>query len=232
MCDRDLMKLEVEAGPYEVQTNERIIAVMLICGWNVRAWTLLESTRGRRRIHVLCKNNTVISVMKALDVVHQRGRIDLANLTLTSQHMLPWFDRLNSSISGYDPDLLPLGVPEATLLLFNRHPSRHGDVVVIWTLHTYSSIRKIFGSMYGRHYKSFQLGIYSRMPLGCNISLAFAGLRANLAVPTLFGLSHRQLYRNIEHFLLWGTFLMERVLDAVVSIAVGHSQQFGKPSSS
>lgn len=136
ICDRDLMELEVESGPNEVQSYERIIAVMLVCDWNVRAWTLLESMRGRRRIHVLCKNNTVISVMKALDVVHQRGHIDLANLTLTSQHMLPWLDRSDSSIPGYDPDLLPLGIPEATLLLFNRHASRNGDDIVIWTLLT------------------------------------------------------------------------------------------------
>ena len=63
--------------------------------------------------------------------------INLANLTLASQHMLPWEDRLNSSIPGYDPDLLPLGVAEATLLLFNRHASRNGDNIVIWTLPTY-----------------------------------------------------------------------------------------------
>lgn len=136
ICDRDLMELEVEAGPNEVQSYERIIATMLVCDWNVRAWTLLESMRGRRRIHVLCKNNTVVSVKKALDVVHQRGHIDLASLTLTSQHMMPWLDRSDSSIPGYDPDLLPLRIPEATLLLVNRHASRNGDDVVIWTLLT------------------------------------------------------------------------------------------------
>lgn len=136
ICDRDLMELEVEAGPNEVQSYERIIATMLVCDWNVRAWTLLESMRGRRRIHVLCKNNTVVSVKKALDVVHQRGHVDLATLTLTSQHMMPWLDRSDSSIPGYDPDLLPLKIPEATLLLVNRHASRNGDDVVIWTLLT------------------------------------------------------------------------------------------------
>ena len=136
ICDRDLMELEVEAGPNEVQSYERIIATMLVCDWNVRAWTLLESMRGRRRIHVLCKNNMVISVKKALDIVHEHGHIDLATLTLTSQHMLPWLDRSDDSIPGYDPDLLPLGIPEATLLLANRHASRDGDDVVIWTLLT------------------------------------------------------------------------------------------------
>ncbi|KAF7508184.1 hypothetical protein GJ744_009481 [Endocarpon pusillum] len=136
ICDRDLMELEVEGGTNEVQSYESIIATMLVCDWNVRAWTLLESIRGRRHIYVLCKNNTVISVKKALDVVHQRGHIDLATLALTSQHMLPWLDRLSSSVPGYDPDLLPLRIPEATLLLVNRHASRSGDDVVIWTLLT------------------------------------------------------------------------------------------------
>ncbi|ERF68612.1 hypothetical protein EPUS_07173 [Endocarpon pusillum Z07020] len=136
ICDRDLMELEVEAGPNEVQSYESIVATMLVCDWNVRAWTLLESMRGRRHIYVLCKNDTVISVKKALDVVHQRGHIDLATLALTAQHMLPWLDRLSSSVPGYDPDLLPLGIPEATLLLVNRHASRSGDDVVIWTLLT------------------------------------------------------------------------------------------------
>lgn len=136
ICDRDLMELEVEAGINEVQSYERIIATMLVCDWNVRAWTLLESMRGRRGIHVLCKNDTVVSVKKAIELVHQHGHIDLVTLTLTSQHMLPWLDRLNSSIPSYDPDLLPLGIPEATILLINRHASRKGDDIVIWTLLT------------------------------------------------------------------------------------------------
>lgn len=136
ICDCDLMELEVDTGIDEVRSYERIIATMLVCDWNVRAWTLLESMRGRRHIHVLCKNETVVSVKKALEVVHQHGHIDLATLALTSQHMLPWLDRLDSSIPGYDPDLLPLGISEATLLLVNRHASRNGDDIVIWTLLT------------------------------------------------------------------------------------------------
>ncbi|KAF2102699.1 hypothetical protein NA57DRAFT_71686 [Rhizodiscina lignyota] len=133
ICDRDLMELEVEHGPNEVSTYERIIAVMLVCDWNVRAWTLLESMRGRRHIHVLCKDEAVVSVQKALEVVHQRGNVDLATLVLTSQHMLPWLDRVKI-VDYYDPDNSPLDISEATLLLVNRHASRPGDDVVIWTL--------------------------------------------------------------------------------------------------
>lgn len=136
ICDRDLMKLEVEAGPNEVQSYERIIAIMLVCDWNVRAWTLLESMRGRRHIHILCKNDTVVSVNKALNVVHQRGHIDLATLTVTSEYLIPWLEKRDSSNPSHDLDMLPLPVPEATLLLVNRHASRNGDDVVIWTLLT------------------------------------------------------------------------------------------------
>jgi hypothetical protein len=134
ICDRDLMDIDVEESPNETKTYQTILAVLLVCDWNVRAWTFLESMRGRRHVHVLCKNDKVVSVKRALEVVHKFGYIDIAVLVFTSQHLLPWLDRSGPSIPGYDPDLLPLPIPEATCLLVNRHASRPGDDVVIWTL--------------------------------------------------------------------------------------------------
>lgn len=85
--DQDLMKIDITALTMEIR--ESILAVLLVCDWNVRAWTLLESMRGRNNIHLLCKRNQVICFQELLRTVHQEGRIDIAILFLTSQHLLP-----------------------------------------------------------------------------------------------------------------------------------------------
>ncbi|KAA6415777.1 MAG: hypothetical protein FRX48_00495 [Lasallia pustulata] len=50
------------------------------CDWNVRAWTMLEATRGSRAIHLQCKDDRTISLTDILRKVHQEGAIDLAVL--------------------------------------------------------------------------------------------------------------------------------------------------------
>lgn len=134
ICDRDLMEIEITEGPEKLHIYETILAVILVCDWNIRSWTFLESMRGRRRIHVLCKNEVVVSLRDVLEVVHESGRIDIAILAFTSEHLLPWQDIGDASIPEYDPDLQPIRVSEATSFLVNRHASRPGDDIVIWTL--------------------------------------------------------------------------------------------------
>lgn len=87
VCDRDLMKVDINALTMELR--ESILSILLVCDWNVRAWTLLEAMRGRNNIHLLCKGNQVICFKKLLRSVHQEGRIDIATLFLTSQHLIP-----------------------------------------------------------------------------------------------------------------------------------------------
>jgi hypothetical protein len=62
---------------------------VLVCDWNVRAWTLLEAIRGRRSIYLLCKYNKVLSLRETLEIVHREGSISLSILFLTAQHLLP-----------------------------------------------------------------------------------------------------------------------------------------------
>lgn len=117
--------------------------------------------RGRRHIHVLCKHEQVVSVRKALEVVYEEDSVDLAILTFTSQHMLPWLDRFDASIPGWDPDLFPLEIPEATCFLVNRHASRPGDDVVIWSLLAGSKPFfdiKSFWREASRHFLEFRIG--------------------------------------------------------------------------
>jgi hypothetical protein len=88
--------------PNKVKVYETIIAVLLVCDWNLRVWTLLKSMRGRRKIYVLCKNENIVSLKEVLEVVHISGRIDVAVLAFTFQYLLPWRDQVDSSIPGYN----------------------------------------------------------------------------------------------------------------------------------
>lgn len=111
---------------------------MLVCDWNIRAWTLLEAIRGRQNIHILCKFNQVLSLRETLETVCREGSIDLAILFLTAQHLLPpevsqdeWF------LAKLLSDLKAQGFvsfEEASSLLSHRQASRPGDDVVIWSL--------------------------------------------------------------------------------------------------
>jgi hypothetical protein len=48
ICDKDLMAIDIE--PLNVEVQESILATVLVCDWNVRAWTLLEALRDRRNL--------------------------------------------------------------------------------------------------------------------------------------------------------------------------------------
>jgi hypothetical protein len=130
ICDRDLMSIKVTDAPLPISTSEKIISTLLVCDWNVRAWTLLESMRGRKHIYILCKNDAIVSVREVLEIVYSKGCIDIAILTLTSQHLVPW--RIGDEDSGKEMDVID--IPEATAILSHRHASRPGDDIVIWSL--------------------------------------------------------------------------------------------------
>ncbi|KAL9092604.1 MAG: hypothetical protein Q9165_004408 [Trypethelium subeluteriae] len=127
VCDRDTMDIDLEDGTDWVQLAERLLVTLLVCDWNVRAWTLLESMRGRNQIYVLCKNDAILSVRDIIETVHGYGFIDIAILALSGRHLLP-------SQSPRDSEMDPIEVPEATGVLSYRHASRPGDDIVIWSL--------------------------------------------------------------------------------------------------
>ncbi|KAF8864012.1 hypothetical protein BDZ45DRAFT_614759 [Acephala macrosclerotiorum] len=148
VCDRDIMQIDVRpllAHPdgttgFLVGLRESIIATLLVCDWNVRSWTLLESMRGRKNIHLLCKDNEVIHLKKVVDMTCQHGSIDIAILFMSCQHMLPAIaaipEQMNfpARIILDDINLGYIRIEEAACLLNSRHASRPGDDLVIWSL--------------------------------------------------------------------------------------------------
>ena len=164
VCDRDLMSTKINRMTLELQ--ESILAAILLCDWNVRAWTLLEALRGRKNIQILCAEDQIISLKETLYAVQKEGSIDLAILFLTSQHLLPaernfpnrkvhkdwWRNEIESE--GI------LKVEEAAALMSLRHASRRGDEIVIWSLLHNDKVPRPhkpnlgFDSLSGLHYSS------------------------------------------------------------------------------
>ena len=87
VCDRDIMKTDVECLDTDLQ--ESILALLLVCDWNIRPWTLLEAMRGRNNLHLLCKWNKSVCLRETIRAVHEAGRIDLVILFSAAQHLLP-----------------------------------------------------------------------------------------------------------------------------------------------
>jgi hypothetical protein len=188
VCDRDLMEIDIKPlldnpdGISEslIRLRESIIATILVCDWNVRSWALLESMRGRKNIHFLCRNNEVVQLKKILEMVCQYGSIDLAILFLSSQHMLPavkheieaqYFparDTLEEVTQGFIP------IQEATCLLGNRHASREDDDIVIWSLLTgakpYYNARELWCDRINTSSQSINTGfLLSSVPRLCGV---------------------------------------------------------------
>ena len=83
------MVAEPKVSSANIQLKEAIIATMLVCDWNVRAWTFLEAIRGRKNLWLLCKGNTMVNLWRLLWDVCSEGSIDVAILTGNSQHFFP-----------------------------------------------------------------------------------------------------------------------------------------------
>ena len=133
VCDKDLMAIDTSDTSLEVR--ELILATILVCDWNIRAWTFLEAFRGRSNVHVLCKQNVIISLKETVEAVYQNGAIDIALLLLSAPHLLPSsvtrrFQNTTSSpfVNGF------LTIETAGSLLSHREASRPGDDIVIWSL--------------------------------------------------------------------------------------------------
>ncbi|GME64599.1 hypothetical protein NA56DRAFT_752534 [Neofusicoccum parvum] len=134
VCDRDVQL--IDASRPSLAVHERILAVLLVCDWNARAWTLLEAMRGRHDVWLLCRHDVPVSFRAALDDVHRRGSVALATLFLTAQHLLPSFrpvkaaqrESMRAMVRGL------VSVEEAAMLLSHRHATRPGDEIVIWSL--------------------------------------------------------------------------------------------------
>ena len=136
VCDKDIMELD----PSDLTNSicETILITTIISDWNTRAWTFFEAFRARRNIHLLCKNNTVVSLKEVIRYVYREGALDIAILLLTAPHFLPSIDdRELASPKSEDREQFKAGyltIETSGSLLSHRPASRPGDDIVIWSL--------------------------------------------------------------------------------------------------
>lgn len=133
VCDKDLM--DIDASNLSMEVCELIIATMIVCDWNLRAWTFLEAFRGRESIYILCKRNVIVPLIEIFEIVHRQGSIDIALLVLSTPHLLASRTKKHYK-SIRDPPFVSgfLTVETAGSLLSHREASRPGDDIVIWSL--------------------------------------------------------------------------------------------------
>lgn len=122
--------MRIDISKLTLQIEESILATVLVCGWNLRAWTFLESVKGRHNIHLLCKNNKTVSFLRVARDVFEHGSIDLAILSFTVPHMFPEADF--QSTPGYVSSYMTR--EQSGQVLSYRPTSRQGDDIVIWSL--------------------------------------------------------------------------------------------------
>ena len=121
VCDRDLMEISIDDN-ISVETYELILITVMTCDWNVRAWTFLETFRARQSIHLLCRDNKIVSLKRAVEIVYREGSLDIGALLLTVPHLLPRPRQLvqmqNPMLRGF------LSVENSAMFLSHRPASR------------------------------------------------------------------------------------------------------------
>ncbi|RHZ67860.1 hypothetical protein CDV55_105150 [Aspergillus turcosus] len=127
LVDRDLMEIDIH--PLTLQAEEAILAALVVCDWNVSAWTLLEGMRGRLKLHILCKDNRVIALVDVLSDVLAKSSLGLVSPCLAIQHYTPTDKQRYQFL-----DQEPVTIEQATCLLNHRHATKDRDVTMIWSL--------------------------------------------------------------------------------------------------
>ena len=140
VCDRDIMTLN--GCEPTIQDFEKILATLLVCDWNMRAWTLLEAMRSRSGIYLLCRDNKAVSLYEVIKSVHEKGRIDIVALFLTRGYLLPPLAIADEEIFGQQIGSQKeqetqqgfMSIAEAAVHLSHRHATRDSDDLLIWSL--------------------------------------------------------------------------------------------------
>ncbi|KAL4784390.1 hypothetical protein BJX76DRAFT_357122 [Aspergillus varians] len=154
VCDRDVMEIDISglkngtlSRSAQIRLQESILAAVIFCDWNVRAWTFLESMQSRDKIMFLCKNNDTISLLQTLEVIMGSGSVDIGIAFLMAPHLLPssvtiedetdkasddFFRDLDLSLDDGPDDNKKL--EEAAACLRYRPASRECDAFIIWTI--------------------------------------------------------------------------------------------------
>ena len=135
ICDRDIMSIDATSNDSWTRSCEIILITIMVCDWNLRAWTFLEAFRGRSNIHVLCKDNKVIPFQEIAQKVYQEGSIDIALLINAIPHLMRVrFGKETRKTSGAPSQPGFLGVEVSASHLSPRQFTRKGDDIVIWSL--------------------------------------------------------------------------------------------------
>ncbi|KAL8998216.1 MAG: hypothetical protein Q9169_002701 [Polycauliona sp. 2 TL-2023] len=140
VCDRDLMA--IDATELSVNTCETILVTILVCDWNLRAWTFLEAVRGRRQAYILCKNQKAVLFKEILTTVHRQGTLDIVLFLLTAPHLQSGVVRryehgyMSGALKSESPPAVRefMSLEGAGSMLSHREASRLGDDMVIWSL--------------------------------------------------------------------------------------------------
>ena len=101
------------------------MATLLVCDWNIRAWTLLESIKGSRNLHLLTKSNLALRLTDGLKELYHHGSINLVVLLSAAEHLIPPVSLSNERSIPFE---------EVGHTLSHRHASREGDDIIIWSL--------------------------------------------------------------------------------------------------
>lgn len=82
VCDRDIMS--IDATEPSIPIYGTILVTIMVCDWNLRAWTFLEAFRARGKIHVLCTENKTIPVKDIVDTIYRKDQLILPYLSQQS----------------------------------------------------------------------------------------------------------------------------------------------------
>ncbi|KUI55380.1 hypothetical protein VP1G_02849 [Cytospora mali] len=173
IIDRDIM--EVDVTEPSVEQLEVLVTILLLSDWNVRAWTMLEVIRGSKAVHLLCRDNRVMSLRDVLLTLYKHGKIDLCALLVGSPQLVP---------TGVE--LQPPSIESAGVMLSRRYASRSGDDVIIWSLlvgddRAHSSPEALWRSRVGQHVKT------GFLMSSCDRVKGAAGFGWAPATPQFFG---------------------------------------------
>lgn len=123
ISDQDLQSVDLSAPASQIVIFETLLSILLVCDWNVRAWTMLEAIHGRTNVYLISQSGKLLSLKDLFLRVLNEGAIDLAVLLGSAQPLLP--------LSEQNP---ALSIEDAGFLLSQRHASRAGDEIIIWGL--------------------------------------------------------------------------------------------------
>lgn len=121
VSDRDLKEVDVKG--HSIDKLERALSTLLLSDWNVRAWTLLEASRAKKTITLLCKDEDTVPLGELCRRIFEEGQISLATLLGCTEHLLPMEDPAANKTLAH-----------AGYLLNQRFASRAGDDCRIWCL--------------------------------------------------------------------------------------------------